>query len=807
MIKNYILVAIRTIRKSKGFSLLTISGLVVGMVAFAMIMQYVLFELSYDKFQQKSEDTYRVAFTVNGKDKEAVSYATTFLPIASLMKDEFPEVKAYNRILYLDRHAVVTYEDKIFQQENVIYADPSFYTFFDYPLLQGDAQRVLHEPNTVVISESLVKKYFGDKNPIGQFIRLNEEFNELNLLVTGIHKDIPSNTHLKPKMVVSLKSIETLPETVSNTWSWPIYLNYIQLQEDTHPASLESKLSKFAVQHIQRNDQKRQYSFFLQSLSGIHLHSHLQYEIEENGNSTMVYLLLFSAILILIIAYVNYINLTTTKSLSRAKEVGVRKVLGSRNGELISQFFIEAGSVNVLALLIAMGTAYIVQPYFQDFTGIEFDLTIIKTPEFWTVMATCLVVGTFLSAFYPSWILASFKPIQALKGESKSLRGLFARKMLVTLQFSATIGLMIYTFAVFLQVDLMRSESSGIDINPILIVNAPRVVEKSGRTDSVKHLEDPFKTKSLLIAGVDNVSVSSSIPGVWISKARGLYRIGNEQEKDLTYYTLGVDFDFLETYSLQLLAGRYFSEQYGSDDDAIVLTENAMQQLGFSDPEEALAERIHMGGKDREIIGIVRDYHHLSLREDYLPVIFYPEWEHLEFYSIKVEDIQAIAAVLAQLEAQWKAVYPSNPFEYNVLHAGFQNQYKADIKFGKLFNLFTILAILLACLGLFGLVSFITQKRTKEIGIRKVLGSTTLDMAILLARDIGGLLLLAGLIAAPLAYFALARWLSEFAFRIDLSWWIFAVPLMMVVVLALVSISYQIINAAMMNPVKSLKYE
>jgi putative ABC transport system permease protein len=807
MLKNYIMVAFRTIRKSKGFSLLTISGLVVGMVAFAMIMQYVLFELSYDKFQRTSENTYRVAFTVRGNGSEAVSYATTFLPIASLMKDEFPEVVDYNRVLYLDRHAVVTYGDKIFQQENVIYADPSFFTFFNYPLLLGDANRALAEVNTVVISESLARKYFDDKNPIGQFIKLNEEFNEFNLLVTGIYNDIPANTHLKPKMVVSLRSVETLPETISNTWSWPIYLNYVQLQEGTDPALLESKFLKFAIQHIQRNAQKREYSFFLQPLSSIHLHSHLQYEIEENGNATMVYLLFFSAILILIIAYVNYINLTTARSLLRAKEVGVRKVLGSRNGELISQFFIEAGAFNLLALVVATAFAFLVQPYFLDFAGIEFDFTSSHALELLITLSSCLVIGTFLSAVYPSRTLASLKPIYALKGESKSRGGFFARRMLVIFQFTATIGLMINAYAIFLQIDLMRSESPGMNINPILIVNAPRVVEKSEKMDLTKRHEDPFKIRSVMIPGINSVSASASIPGMWITKARDIYRSGYEQEKDLTYYTLGVDFDFLETYSMQLLAGRSFSEQYGTDDEAIILTENAMKQLGFSDPEEALNQRVQVGGKERRVIGIVNDYHHMSLRENYQPIIFYLEWGPAEFYSLKLGETQSTAEVLKRLEDQWRAVYPSNPFEYSFLNAAFQNQYHADVKFGKLFNLFTVLAMILACLGLFGLVSFITVKRTKEIGIRKVLGSTSLQMALLLVKDLGAMLFSAGIISVPIAYFTLTLWLSQFAFRIDLNGWIFAIPLATVVCLALISISYQVIKTAMMNPVKSLKYE
>ncbi len=809
MIKNYLKIVFRSIQRSKSLSLITISGLVLGMAAFAMIMQYVLFERSYDKFQSSSPDIYRIAFSIKGKDREPVSYATTFLPVASIIKDEFPEVIDYNRILYLDRHAVVTYEDKVFQQENVIYADPSFFDFFDYPLVAGDPRKVLTETNTVVISASLAEKYFGDKDPIGQFIKLNEEFNELNLMVTGIHKDIPENTHIKPKMVVSLRSVETLPETVSNMWAWPIYLNYVRLREGADPAFLESKLPEFASQHVQRANTQREYSFFLQPFSSVHLYSHLEYEIEENGSATMVYLLMVAAILILLIAYVNYINLTTAKSLSRAKEVGVRKALGSRTAQLVRQFLMEAGIFNVLAILLATGLLVSVQRYFLQFTGISFAFSAVNTPWFWFSLVSFLLIVTFLSAFYPATVLASFKPILALKGQSTKQGGSFTRKTMVMLQFAATIGLMINAYAVYIQIGLMRSKSLGVDINPILTINAPRIIEKSRVMDTVSIHEDPFKTQSLDIAGIQSVSVSASIPGMWIAKAKGIYRSGQEEENDLIYHTLGVDYDFLSTYALQFVAGRNFSKQHGTDDNAIVLTERAMKQLGFSSPEQALNERIVVGQNEKEVIGVVKDYHHMSLRENYHAIIFYPEWEHKEFYSLKLDEhsSQNIAGILSDLEARWKAVYPFNPFEFAFLNESFQKQYSADVKFGKIFNMFAAIAIILACLGLFGLTSFITLKRTKEIGIRKVLGSTAIQITLLFLKDIGVLFLAAALLAVPIAYVSLTSWLNQFAFRIDLTWWIFVVPLLLVVCIALLSISFQIVKAATANPVTSLKCE
>jgi putative ABC transport system permease protein len=809
MIANYLKMAVRTTARSKGVSMITLSGLVIGMAAFLLIMQYVAYELSYDTFQTGSGDIYRVALSVQNKDNEKINYATNYLPVATAMKELFPEVVDYNRILYLDRHAVVSYRDKIFQQEGVIYADPSFFSFFSYPLLQGDPQAVLSKSNTVVISQALAKKYFGDGNPIGQFIKLNEEFNEMNLLVTGIHQDIPGNTHIKPNMVVSLQSVETLPETVRHHWTWPIYLNYVRLQQGADPGLLEKKLPEFANQTIQGNDQKTGLSFFLQPFSDIHLQSHLEYEIEENGSARMVWLLSIAALLILIIAYVNYVNLTTTKSLSRAREVGIRKVLGSGNGQLVRQFLTESAIFNVMAILLAAGLVFSVRNAFQEFTGIQFEYSIINTPWLWMLLVACLVVGTFFSALYPSVILASYKPVSALKAQTQSSGGSILRKSLVIFQFATTIGLMVNAYAIRMQLDHMRSQSAGIDINQILVVNAPRIVEPVAVKDSLSDHQDRFVTEAARLPGVQRLCFSSSIPGMWISKQRGIYLSGHEPERTLSYQTLGVDFNFINVYSLELMAGRNFSEQNGTDDHSVILTERAMHQLGISSPERALNERIIMGKNERVVIGVVKDYHHMSLHENYQAIIFYPEWQHKEFYSLRLDagSHLNLAGTLAALETEWKKVYPSNPFEFVFLNDSFQKQYSSDVKFGKVFTVFTVLAIVLACLGLFGLTAFMTMKRTKEIGIRKVLGSTVSEVVWLLLKDVGMLLLWAGMIAMPFSYFSLTSWLSQFAFRIDLAWWLFAVPLISVFILALLAVSSQIIRVAMSNPVKSLKSE
>ena len=336
-----------------------------------------------------------------------------------------------------------------------------------------------------------------------------------------------------------------------------------------------------------------------------------------------------------------------------------------------------------------------------------------------------------------------------------------------------------------------------------------RVTELQKSDESKNDHQDQFKIQAMTIPGIQNVSVSASIPGQWISKVRGIYQAGQEEEKSLTYHTLGVDYDFLQTYSLKLLAGRNFSGQFGSDDKALVVTEKAMRQLGFSTPENALNAKLNVRGVEKEIIGVVKDYHHMSLHENYQAIIFYPEWQHKEFYSVKLDSksFQQTANILSSLEHSWKMLYPSNPFEFSFLNESFEKQYNADIKFGKIFNVFTVLAILLACLGLFGQASFTSMKRTKEVGIRIALGSTTTEIVLLLLKDMAVLILLAGVIAIPIAYISMNRWLDQFAFRINLTWWIFAIPLVSVSIIALLFISFQIIKVANVNPVKSLKCE
>jgi len=812
MIRSYLKIALRNIVKSKGPSAITITGLVFAIVACAMIAQYAVHEMRYDTFQTETQEIYRVAYSVRDANNDSTGYATTFLPIAPALKDEFPEVVDYNRILYLDRHAIVTYQDKIFQQGNIIYADPSFYTFFGYPLLQGNPKLALSEPNSVVISASLAKKYFGNKNPVGQFLKLNEEFNELNLLVTGVQDDIPEYTHLKPQMVVSLKSIETLSATQENAWRWPIYLNYIRLRHRADANLLQSKLAAFAARRVPESPRSSGQSFFLQPFSTIHLHSHLQYEIEENGSAMMVYLLIVVAIIILVVAYTNYVNLTTARLSTRAREIGIRKVMGSRTGQLVRQFLLEGGMINVVSLLLAAILASVLRDFFQILTGVPFDLSFAYSPVFWFAVLSFLITGTLVSSLYPALVLASAKPIVALKGLSeKSTDGFFTRKALVLFQFATTTGLLIATFAIYIQVNHMRTQSPGIDMDPILIVNAPRIIEKqevkNGGHPDVH--EDPYKVMVEKLSGVERVSISSSIPGVWISKSRGIFRSGHEEEKNMTYHTLGVDYDFLNTYDLQLVTGRNFSDDFRSEDEHIVLTERARQQLGFLSPEKALHEKVTIGGAEKEIIGIVRDYHHFSLRESFQPIIFYPEFKQKEFYSIRLTaaSMSAVAPLLSTLEKEWKATYPGNPFEYSFLQESYQQQYDTDAKFGTILNIFTVLAIFLACLGLFGLASFTTIKRTKEIGIRKVLGSTSAEIFLLLVKDIIILVFCSGLMAIPFAYVGLSTWLNQFAFSIDLSWWIFTIPLFFILLVALLTVGVQVVKAAIMNPVNSLKNE
>ncbi len=803
MLRSYITLTFRNLFKHTAFSAINIIGLSIGMAACFVILQYVNYELSYDTFHKNSSSIYRITQNTI-RDGNSFHTATTFIPVATLASEEFAEIEDYNRLYFLDRHAVVVYKDKKFEQPAVLYADANFFEFFSYPLLKGNQKDVLSQMNTVAISESAALRYFNREDPIGKIMRLREEFNDLTLLVTGVFKDPPANSHLKPHMVVSLSSIETLPHMIGNEWNWPFYMNYVRLRKDADVGSLENKFGGFVAKYFPNNDQ-RSNELYLQPLEDIHLYSHLEYEIEPNGNAELVYLLLGVALLTLIIAYANYINLSTARSLDRAKEVGIRKALGSMKTGLIKQFLTEAMVINLLALSLAAFMVYFFMFLFLDYAGIQIDLQ--SGMLFWGTLVFLFIIGSFLSSLYPAFVLSSFQPISALRGKiAQRLGRQSLRKALVLVQFVASITLMIAAYAIYNQMQFMKSQPLGMEIENLIVIKGPRIDDtQSAQSDDIfiNRLSGNF--------AIANATLTSSVPGIWTGRVQNVVRYGSEQGKNSFYNVISADDRFIDTYQLQLLAGNNFNKSSKGDSISLLVNETALQQLGFKNPDEAVNAKISVRGRPALISGVIKDYHHYSLKAGIEPlIIFQRAGGSKEYYSVKinkVEDRDALSSVIADIEQQWNMVYPDNPFEFFFLETSFNNQYASDIQFEKVFTSFSLLAIFIACLGLYGLASFVTMKRTKEIGIRKVLGSSVSQIIWLLIIDFSKLIILAGIIAVPISWVSVDKWQSNYAFQTHLSWWVFILPVLLVVIIALITISIQTIKVALINPVKILKYD
>lgn len=806
MIRYYVTISLRNIYRYRAFSGINILGLSLGLAACFIIIQYVAYELSFDRFHPRSGSVYRMTQNAIKEDGDSFHTATTMLPVARLAKDEYPEVTDYLRLYFLDRHAVLSYEDRKLEQEAIVYADANFFQFFSYNLIKGNAADVLQRANTAVLSESVALKYFDNTDPVGKIIQLSEEFNELTLLVTGVFKDPPANSHLRPHVVVSMLSYETLPEVSKNEWNWPFYMNYIRLRDGADPEELERKLPGF-VSKFFPNKNGRGYVLSLQPLEDIHLYSRLEYEIEANGSAQLVFLLLGVALLTLIIAYANYINLSTARSLDRAKEVGIRKTLGSKRFGLVKQFVTEAMVVNLVALVFAAVLVRVFTLVFLDYAGISIDLDSYLGSTFWVGLGIVFVTGAILSSLYPAFILSSFQPISVLRGGLRhGPAGQFLRTFLVFFQFAASIGLMIGAYAIFNQVLFMRSQPLGMDIDNILVVKGPRTATKG----HVGIGDDPFVISSVTDQAILNAAVSSSIPGVWTSRISNIVRQGSDERKNISFNVMGADDRFIDTYELDLLAGRNFKNSIDTIAfSVVIINETASARLGFATPEQAVNSKISFRGRPIDVIGVIKDYHHYSLKAAIDPLLIYPIARGArEFYSIRIKtEAGQRSGAIAEIEENWKKIYADNPFEYFFLDSFFDAQYKLDIQFEKMFTAFSLLAVAISCLGLYGLASFVTSRRMKEIGIRKILGSSVSEIVILLLSGFSKLILVSGAVAIPLAYLGIQKWQSQFAFREALPWWVYVLPLMVILLIAVLTISIHAIKIARLNPVVVLKYD
>ena len=807
MFKNYFTIAWRNMKRHKAYSAINILGLAIGIAACMLILQYVWLELSYENFQEKGDRIYRIQQDRYDSGKLSTQWAAGAYAVGNSFKEAIPEIEDYVKLVQNGRVTVDINHQPV-KIEKVFYATVSFFNIFTYPLVAGDKNTALKDPYTVAVSVSTANRIFGTTNIIGKSIKMNNRI--VSYTVTAVYNDAPVNTQLKPDILLSYatflnrsRSDQNDPETA---WEWDGCLTYVLLQKGAIPKTVERKFLPIVDKFVGADMKKYNsgVTYRLQPLKDIHLYSNYMLEPDSNGDGKTVYLLLGIALFIVIIAWVNYINLATARAMTRAREVGVRKAIGSFRTQLIIQFLSEAAVLNGFALLFALLIVILAIPGFNALSGQHISFGLFSQGRFWLSLTTLFITGVFLSGLYPAFVLSGFKPVEVLKGSiggTKQSSGL--RKSLIVFQFATSLFLLIGTVTVYQQIQYMRKQSLGINIDQTLVVNAPIV----GVDSTYLRRMNAFKENLSQYPFVKNATVSTSIPGEPVQwNAGGIKLVGADDSKQKQYRVIGVDYDYLKTYDLKLIAGRDFSKSFGTDNSAVIFNRKGIEQLGFNNPEEALNKRIDFWGAQYTIVGVTENFHQQSLREAYEPLILRLIPDVNGYLSVKTEASQA-AKTIELVKAQWNSFFPGNTFEYFFLDDHFNSQYRADQRFGQVFGIFTGLAILVACMGLFGLASFTTLQRSKEIGIRKVLGSSVTNILKLLYREFATLLLIAFVIATPIAWITTSNWLQSYAFRINVHWLYFIIPFMLMILIAFITVSFQSIKAAIANPVKSLRSE
>jgi len=805
MFRNYITSLMRYISRNRTFSILNIAGLVIGMAAFMLIIQYALHELSYDTFWGNAGSVYRVQLDRYDKGELATRWASGCLGVGPDMKAAFPEINSYVRMT--SSNALLSYGDTYFKEEGIYFASKDFFKVFGYPLISGVDSTALDGPNKMVLSRSLARKYFGETDPVGKTMRNN---GDTEYLVTGVYDDMPENTHMKLHAMLSFATYARLigrkDESELTQWQWDGFLTYIRLNRNADLGQLSSKMPAL-IEEKTGEDMKRFDAgmvFHFMPIGDIHLDSDFIGEFKANGNRETTYFLLVVALLILIIAWINYINLSTAKSIDRAREVGVRKVMGGHRWQLVQQFLAESFVLNVCAVGLAICAVLMLMPAFNSLTGREIGYQLFLQPSFWIFLVALVLGGSLLSGLYPAFVLAGFQPVEVLKGKFRtSGKGSILRKGLVVAQFVASITLIAGTFTVYLQISFMRNQKLGVSIDQTMIIHSPNIV-----TDSLyRQKYVALKNRLLQYPEVADVTASSSIPGgspEW--NAGGIRRLSQSEDEQKQYRVIMMDHSFVPAYGLEVVAGRAFSDAVANEEGSVLINESASRTMDFHSPTEAIGDQIFFWGDTFRIVGVLKDYRQESSKKDFEPLIFRYDKSPQGFYSIKF-NTATVNASLAHFESDWKQIFPGNPFDFFFLDDHYNQQYKQDQQFGKVFALFSGLAIFIACLGLFGLSSLTATQRIKEIGVRKVLGASVGRILTLVGKDYMILMLVSIVISTPLIRWIMNSWLESFANRISLNWIVYALPFLLVIVLAMFTVSFHTIRAARTNPAESLRYE
>lgn len=803
MTKNFLIIAFRNMSRNKFYSGINMAGLGIGMAASLLIFLYVQFELSYEDFNQNADIIYRLTLDLYKGSEYIVSDCETFGPLGPMLKDQLPEVQEFVRMFHNGNQEVKA-DDKKFYERNIYFADSSVFSVFTYKVIRGNPETALTQPFQSVITASMAKKYFGRTDVLNNSIQVGDDIYKISAVIA----DVPANTHLKFDLLLSHVTIDRIWDWYEkNAWGGNNEYTYLLMSPGTDLNNFNKKLSE-----ISRNlkDKIGTNRFRAQPIKKIHLYSHKTFEPEVNGNAEVVYFLMCIAIFILIIALVNYINLSTARSIERSREVGIRKILGSVRRQLIGQFMLESAILCVMASGIALVLIFFSLPEFRDITTRPISMDIIYDPGFWILVTVILVTGILFSGLYPAVVLSSFKPSRVLKGAGGSIsRGKWFRNGLVVFQFSCSIILIAGTCIVYLQIKHLRNQDLGMNIDQTLAIHAP----ETEMSDSLYLGEiNNLKTELLKNPSILRVSGSESLPGLSLhelSTNSGIRRMGQDkQEGGYNYYIISIDADYIPTLGLKMISGRNFEDNTANSDE-VIINEEAVHLLGFDNPDEAVGNQINYytrwPGEPSTIIGVIKNYYQRSPKDKQIPMIF-PYTAYGDYLTLRLKS-DDIRNTVDKVRSSWDEIFPNSAFQYFFLDDKYDQQYSSDNRFGEIVAIFSTLAIFIASLGLFGLSSYTILRRTKEIGIRKVLGASVRQIVRLLSIDFVRLIIIAGAVALPVAYFSMKEWLLDYVVRINLKWWMFMIPAGIVLVIAMVTVSLHTIKASLTNPADSLRYE
>lgn len=816
MFKNYLKIALRNLLKHKGYSLINILGLAIGITCCLLIMLFVADELSYDRFHEKADSIYRLNWDFKWSNQEGVGPGTP-PPLAAALVNEIPEIEAATRIFPV-ADMITRSADKAFNQSGILGVDANFFRVFGFKLLEGDPQTVLSQPNSVVLTEETAHKYFGNTPAVGKTLVIGEDklifdrsYSSV-FTVTGIVQNPPHNSHIQFEMLTSMASH---PEVAFFDWSW-IWMQmatYAVVREGASLTALEAKIAEVVQQRAPGSLERvglsynniiangGRWSFVFQPLADIYLGSvNIGNRLGPLGNRIYVYVFTVIAVLILSIACINFMNLSTARAAGRAKEVGIRKVLGSFRSRLIGQFLSESLLFSVIAMFFALGMTELLLPFFNYISGKTLELHFFE-PAWLPLLLVALIIFVGLAAgYYPGLYLSSFKPVEVLKGRAAAgLRSRNLRYALVIFQFVISISLIICTLLVHKQLQYVRHKDLGFDKENILVISNEN--ERLGNQAAL--YKEIIKNNSL----VENATVSTGVPPEW--GFQDYYKIEGKESETFDLISYMTDEDFLVTLGIEIVEGRGFSKDFSTEAASVILNESAVKQYGW---EEAIGKKItYPGSGEFRVIGVMKDFNFATLHSPVLPfALFHSASKSYQIPAsyiivrLKPGDLESAITIL---KAEWNAIVPGIPFEYSFLDDNLDSQYRAEKRLSKIFLVFSGLAIFVACLGLLGLASFTAEARTKEIGIRKVLGASVGGIVGMLSKEFTRWVLFANLIAWPLAWYAMNLWLENFAYRIEIGWWEFVLAGALALVIALLTVGYQAVKAALSNPVESLRYE